>query len=662
MGAQEEVVVDSTGCGVEEKMTEGDFAYSRDQSQIPEICTSYSLYKLGLAKKLGFQGKKRRDRAIDLLKSWLTAQQSVAQEDLTKIWKGLLYCLQHADKRPLIQVDLTENYASLIQNLDLKLSQQYFKVFLLTLRQERSWIDNLQLDKLYLLLKQFLRHIFIVLRSNAWHPDLIKGFMEDLTEQAFLAFGGFPAHQGIAFCIANVYLNELQDFLPLQVETFVLLIEPFFSVLAKASNQCLLRRIKDTVFERLLESGRNLINLKQEGKDVDDRVEKLGSIVLTMGTTSRLFKMATFSSTLHENRRVLYELHEKFSELDRLLVISGISLHFPPSNRTKIDNSVSADKSSETSKLAILDSLDAAASCQFQQLDIIDNREDGSPSRMKKNLGKKRKPRKPQKISKEVAGSDEEKRMAKGSSELHIKKLQCKVLTNIVEEASTNNTALNQDTTKEEDVSDQRSHDDFVELGDPVISDLEREFEKVATELEDCTSPLPSLVFSVSPLSSGSQKRKRVMSVGKAITANLSALDDHENEESVSAICFHERISAKKKIGDKSVKKVTFSLKHNLIWKPSSPLPPYSLRVPSSARPRGSALKKGVPPGPICIIKQSPSPKKIVSKKRCVMGRKSPKNSKGFSARPQLLWKNQGDSFDICNALSESSAPHWQMN
>lgn len=549
MGVQEEVVVDSTGCEVEEKMTEGDFAYSRDQSQTPERCTSYSLYKLGLAKKLGFQGKKRRDRAIDLLKSWLTAQQSVAEEDLTKIWKGLLHCLQNADKKPLIQVDLTENYASLIQNLDLKLSRQYFKVFLLTLRQERCWIDNLKLDKLYLLLKQFLRHIFIVLRNNAWHPDLIKGFMEDLTEQTFLAYGEFPAHHGITFCIADVYLNELQDFLPLQVETFVLLIEPFFAVLAKASNQSLLRRIKDTVFERLLESGRNLINLKQEGKDVDDRVGKLGSIVLTMGTTSRLFKMATFSSTLQENRRVLYEVHEKFSELDRLLVISGMSLHFPPSNRTKIDNNLCADKSSETSKLAIQDSLDTAASCQLQQLDIIDNREDGSPSRVKKNLGKKSKPRKlrkPKKISKEVDGSDEEKSMAKGSSELHIKKLQCKVWTNIVEEAATNNTFLNQDTTKEEDVSDNRSHDDFVELGDSVISDLEQKFEKVAAELEDCTSPLPSLVFSVSPLSSGSQKRKRVMSLGKAITANLSALDYHENEESVSAICSDERISAKK--------------------------------------------------------------------------------------------------------------------
>ncbi|XVF64226.1 hypothetical protein PTKIN_Ptkin09bG0151600 [Pterospermum kingtungense] len=40
-------------------------------------------------------------------------------------------------------------------------------------------------------------------------------------------------------------------------------------------------------------------------------------------------------------------------------------------------------------------------------------------------------------------------------------------------------------------------------------------------------------------------------------------------------------------------------MKNNLVWKCQSPLPPLSLRLPPSATPRGSALKKGIPPGPI---------------------------------------------------------------
>lgn len=79
-----------------------------------------------------------------------------------------------------------------------------------------------------------------------------------------------------------------------------------------------------------------------------------------------------------------------------------------------------ADK--QASQPAIQDSLDVAASCQVQQLDIIDNRKDCSPSRVK-NLGQKGKPREVKKISKEVDGSYEEKIKAKCNSELHIKKL-----------------------------------------------------------------------------------------------------------------------------------------------------------------------------------------------------------------------------------------------
>ena len=60
-------------------------------------------------------------------------------------------------------------------------------------------------------------------------------------------------------------------------------------------------------------------------------------------------------------------------------------------------------------------------------------------------------------------------------------------------------------------------------------------------------------------------------------------------------------------IGEKSVKEVRFSMKSNLIWNPHSPLPPHS----SCATPTGNALKKGVPLGPICIMKESYSLKSV---------------------------------------------------
>ncbi|KAJ6764882.1 hypothetical protein OIU74_023703 [Salix koriyanagi] len=62
------------------------------------------------------------------------------------------------------------------------------------------------------------------------------------------------------------------------------------------------------------------------------------------------------------------------------------------------------------------------------------------------------------------------------------------------------------------------------------------------------------------------------------------------------------------KSSEKSAKKVRFSMTNNLVWKPSTPLPPQSLRIPPSVTPRGSALKKGIPPGP---VREMPAKKRM---------------------------------------------------
>lgn len=74
-----------------------------------------------------------------------------------------------------------------------------------------------------------------------------------------------------------------------------------------------------------------------------------------------------------------------------------------------------------------------------------------------------------------------------------------------------------------------------------------------------------------------------------------------------------EDVSAVAKSAEKSSKKVKFSMECNLFWKQHTPLPPQSLRIPPSATPRGSALKKGLPPGP---IREMPLPTKKVKQKK----------------------------------------------
>eukprot|EP01018_Ginkgo_biloba_P006004 Gb_10883 [translate_table: standard] len=605
-----------------------------------------SHHKLGFAKKLASGDKKTRDKAIALLKSWLTSQENVAEEALKKIWKGLFYCLWHADKQPA-QADLIEKFASLLEYLNVKLSRQYFKVFLLTMGREWNGIDHARSNKFNLLFKEFVHHMFIVLNNNCWDSELTKGFMEDLTEQTFQAINEYPA-QGITFHIVDMYLNELHDFLPLQLETFMLLIEPFYTVLAKSSDKPLLKRVKGNVFDCLLEKSWNLINAKQEGRYIDDKEENLGSNVLMMGTTSRLFKLATFSSTFQANRTVLYELHEEFSKLDRVFMNSGMSIDIHRAKKPKIDDNISADKSSEVSDLASEELADSATDCQAQPVDAMENIEEGTQKKGKR-LDKKGKSGKVKKVPNGINRSSEDESNANASSELCKNNLLGKELKNTMDEVCVNDAGLNHDfggLVKEGELSGLRNIGDSLELNDSVISNLEQQFEKAAAEmnndLDDCSSPLPSLVLSVSPLNSGSQKRKRVISAGKVINASPCSLDCQENDESaVGSVLFSGINSATKIFGEKSVKKVTFSLKNNLVWKPYNPLPPHSLRVPPSATPRGSALKKGVPPGPVCIIKESPSPKKITSRKRCTLVQKRPKSSTSTTPRTKLLRKQR---------------------
>eukprot|EP01018_Ginkgo_biloba_P011504 Gb_07521 [translate_table: standard] len=592
--------------------------------------------KLGFARQLASCNKKTRDRAVELLKAWLASQKHVGEEDLKKIWKGLFYCLWHADKQP-VQADVIEKLASLVQTLDLDLSRQYFQVFLLTMRREWSGIDHLRLDKFYLFLRRFLHHVLLVLDGHGWDSQLTKEFMDDLTDRTFLAVDRYPA-QGISLHFLDVYLNELLEFLPLRLETIGLLLEPLYSVLAKASDKLLLKRVKNSVFDCLLENGRKLIKCRQEegrdaGIDNDDKVEKFGFIALAMGITSRLLDLATSDSTLQANRKVLYALHEDFSKLDKHFAASGVDIF---SNRAKSPKH-SVDNSMEVEGFAGQESV--RADVESQKVDSkMEPIEESNPKTGKKIKGKKGKSGKAKKV---VDGSSVKKTKSKGSSEIQKKKSHLGGQNTADDEVTVDAVADNDDSVNEKQslgILD-RNLGDSMELGDLVVSNLQKQFEKVAAELDDdldqYSSPVISLVSPMSPLNAGSKKRKRVKDVENKVARSPGSLSGQENGESAAG-SFHSG-----KSGDKSAKKVRFSMKSNLVWKPHSPLPPQNLRVPPSATPRGSALKKGVPPGPIRIMKESPSPKKM--RQRSILLRKSPKNLKSISPGNKLLRKRRSN-------------------
>lgn len=539
--------------------------------------------KMRFARKLASSNKRIREKAISLLVLWLTSQKQVNEDELKKIWKGLFYCVWHSDKLP-VQADLIERLASLAEKLDIALSLQFFRVFLSTMRREWAGIDRLRLDKFYLLLRKYLIHMFAVLESSGWDANLTKEFMDLLLERTFLAKDQYAA-LGINLHYADIFILELEKLLPLRADTCRLLLEPFLVVMANASDKSFLQRVRENVFGRLLDYGQTVISAKQEGNTLNSIVESLGSMVLSLSLGLEAFRLASLPSTSQANRKGLYELHEEFEKLEKLLNTSGVRDSVGRKKKKKKDlghpSSLLKDGTSLGKKL-----------------------QEGKAKRSKRKV--------PEGGQTNLAVSQsKEKEASGGDTELNNKKAKKKS-----KEKSRDMVSIERKRTcvKQElnffaegtqlgllnDVSG-------LSMSDPVVSNLKERFNSLAAEgsfEEDlCQSPVPVTINdAVSPRNAGSKKRKRVMNITtvigservgkrKSISPKLDGGDMTVGAQVTSGL--NSGYSSGK------VKRVRFSLKNNVVWKPYSPLPPENVRVPPSATPRGSALKKGVPPGPV---------------------------------------------------------------
>lgn len=156
-------------------------------------------------------------------------------------------------------------------------------------------------------------------------------------------------------------------------------------------------------------------------------------------------------------------------------------------------------------------------------------------------------------------------------------------------------------------VNEPSNNENIIDFNESVVSNLRMQFEKVAAEVgldEDGSTSLDSPEVPIAPIS---KKRKRARSV------------DGKKKEKPNVTGTEEK-DAGAETGEKSAKKVRFSIKNNIVWKPHSPMPPQDLRLPPSVTPRGSALKKGLSPGP--IREMPPATKKPMLKKKGSRGNK----------------------------------------
>ncbi|CAM0902136.1 unnamed protein product [Alopecurus aequalis] len=507
-----------------------------------------------ITRRLASTNASARERAVrHLLSEFLPASaQDLSATDLLKLWKGLFFCFWHADK-PLYQHDLASRLAAAVSSAaDPAAAAAFLSAYLATISREWSCIDVHRLDKFYFLNRRFLNHAFLFLAARSFAPDVTAQIVSVFSEKALLPEADNATSRGLGYHVADAFLDELLPVLPISLQSWELLLDPFFAVLEKSTDRVLVSKVRSSLFERFLESGSQLLEMTKKGEAVEKGSveEKLGKVGLLFGFSKRFLDIGANAETVQGNRKALFGLRDAFVKLEKGFELSGIQIAVPEFQGAElptepaVENGMDLDeakvekkrKKKKAKKAALVEEGEEAAKVLKQE------------KKVKKDKNKKEKKEKKKKNKVEIVdGGDSSEQSIDASAE------------------------------------DQQMGDDTnaITFDAVLMSNLQRQFEKAAEEAGMPVTPATVKVV---------KKRKRSKSADRLSGGDVGG------EGSVLA-----------QDGDKSGKKVRFSMRSNLVWKPETPLPPQCLRVPPSATPRGSALKSGVRPGP---IKESSTPVK----------------------------------------------------
>ncbi|XP_020184363.1 uncharacterized protein [Aegilops tauschii subsp. strangulata] len=499
-----------------------------------------------------------RERAVrHLLADFLPASAPhLSATDLLKLWKGLFFCFWHADK-PLYQADLASRLAAAVSAAATPAAAaDFLAAYLATIRREWSAIDVHRLDKFYLLNRRFLHHAFLFLGARSFAPDVTAQIVSVISEKAVLPEADNATGRGLGYHVADVFLDEILPVLPVSLQSMELLLAPFFTVLEKSTDRVLVSKVRSSLFERFLESGSQLLEMARKGEGVEKGSveEKLGKVGLLFGFSKRFLDIGASAETVQGNRKVVFGLRDAFVKLEKGLELSGVKISEPEFQGT-----------------------------QVPMVAVVENGMDLDEAKVEK----KRKKKKAKKAALVEGGEEEEikalKQEKKVKKDKNKKEKKEKKKKNKVEDSDGGDSSEQSiDATSE----DQQMGDDpdAITFDEALMSNLQKQFEKAAAEAGMPVTPVTAKVAKKRKRSKSSDRSSEVSGGGVGSEGNVPAQD-----------------------GDKSGKKVRFSMKSNLVWNPPTPLPPQCLRLPPSATPRGSALKSGVRPGP---IKESSTPVK----------------------------------------------------
>ncbi|TMW65164.1 hypothetical protein Poli38472_009331 [Pythium oligandrum] len=277
--------------------------------------------------RLAHTEKKYRDQALKKLTLYLTKRTEWSDLEWDKLWKALFYCMWMSDKRP-IQDELSSNLAGLVHKLpSAELALAFVHSFFRTMHREWHGIDGLRLDKFYALIRKFVRESLVLLGNHAWETEHVERFVSILSTEVMSQLPN-----GLRLHLSDLYLVELFNAAGATVETnaFLLLLEPFFTLLSSEYDKTVFKRVRELVFLPMLTTykfGPQPEKKKKkasndEDEDATDEEEeeedKVFEHVKLAAVQHRIFGIASADDTAERNRSVLYDLYSSFFAVTKI--------------------------------------------------------------------------------------------------------------------------------------------------------------------------------------------------------------------------------------------------------------------------------------------------------------------------------------------------------
>lgn len=195
----------------------------------------------------------------------------------------------HSDK-PTYQRDTAVKITQIMKGLgdSRDRQKQWFQAFLYIFNKHWNIVDNFRIDKYLMFLRLQFSALFDFLKDGgyseddlAWISGLLSGLMGDNTTAL-----------GIPLQICDVYLPELckTDGQDIAFETLARLLHPFLHTAATSGCKILTERIREKVFNTLLESNVTLPSESDISSEEED-LSKVDGGKLSKKTRKELLKM-----------------------------------------------------------------------------------------------------------------------------------------------------------------------------------------------------------------------------------------------------------------------------------------------------------------------------------------------------------------------------------